>query len=409
MKLRLWDKKYLRIMPLLLLCMLIICMPCRALAEPEQQEKESQDDIAMDALIREQIRGLDFSEWEAALSDSSGLFEHMTGSGSARELVESYAQGQASLSIQGILSGLFQEFMQAMRDNILMLLIAIGVCAAGGIFNSLKGSLSSQSIGDMVKLVTVLVVCGLVLARFADVVQTSIQAVDSMTNFMQAAFPILLTLLTAMGGIASTGVFQPAMALLSSGAGAMFRGVVVPLSLLTAALGMLSTLSERLQMKEMYNLSKSVCKWFVGITFTVFLGVMSIEGISASSFDGISMRTAKFAVDKILPVAGSMFSDTVDTVVGCSLVVKNAVGVSSLIVLCSILIGPLMHIAAFGVTTRLAGALCEPIAPGKVSEGLIRLSGAVSLLFAAVLAVSIMVLITISLSMSASNINLMMR
>ena len=50
-------------------------------------------------------------------------------------------------------------------------------------------------------------------------------------------------------------------------------------------------------------------------------------GRSAAAVDGVSIRTAKYAMDNFIPIVGGMFADTVDTLVGCSLIVQNAVGV----------------------------------------------------------------------------------
>ena len=43
-------------------------------------------------------------------------------------------------------------------------------------------------------------------------------------------------------------------------------------------------------------------------------------------------------MDNFVPIVGGMFSDTVDTLVGCSLVVHNAVGVLGLVLLLSALL-----------------------------------------------------------------------
>ena len=60
---------------------------------------------------------------------------------------------------------------------------------------------------------------------------------------------------------------------------------------------------------------------------------MAIQGLTGSTYDGVTLRTAKFAMDKFVPVVGGMFSGTMDTLIGCSLVVKNGVGVMGLILI----------------------------------------------------------------------------
>src|SRR5699024_11936825 len=83
----------------------------------------------------------------------------------------------------------------------------------------------------------------------------------------------------------------------------------------------------------------------IGASLTVFIGIMSMYGI-ASKVDGVTVRTAKFAVDKFVPIVGKFLSDAMDTVVGCSAVLKNAVGVIGLFTLFLICIIPIIKIVA---------------------------------------------------------------
>ena len=59
----------------------------------------------------------------------------------------------------------------------------------------------------------------------------------------------------------------------------------------------------------------------------VFLGVMAIKGLSGAAIDGITFKTAKYTIDKMVPVIGGMFSDSLDTLMACGLMVKNGVGI----------------------------------------------------------------------------------
>ena len=80
----------------------------------------------------------------------------------------------------------------------------------------------------------------------------------------------------------------------------------------------------------------------------------------------MAIRAAKYAVDNFVPVVGGMFSDTMDTLVGCTLIVKNALGVAAVLVLVGALVGPLLRTLAVVFMLRLSAALLEPIADGDI-------------------------------------------
>ncbi len=55
--------------------------------------------------------------------------------------------------------------------------------------------------------------------------------------------------------------------------------------------------------------------------------VVSLEGTLSSSIDGITAKTGKAVVSSAIPVVGKILGDAVDTVLGCGLILKNAVGI----------------------------------------------------------------------------------
>ena len=63
--------------------------------------------------------------------------------------------------------------------------------------------------------------------------------------------------------------------------------------------------------------------WTLGIIFTIFVGVIRIQGIAAS-FDGVSIRTTKYAIEAA-PEVGRVHKQSIWLVLTD---IKNAVGVS---------------------------------------------------------------------------------
>ena len=51
---------------------------------------------------------------------------------------------------------------------------------------------------------------------------------------------------------------------------------------------------------------------------------------------GITAKTTKAAVSNFIPVVGKILGDAVDTVIGCSNILKNAVGIVGVIIILSI-------------------------------------------------------------------------
>lgn len=142
---------------------------------------------------------------------------------------------------------------------------------------------------------------------------------------------------------------------------------------------------------------------------TVFVGLLSLEGTLSSSVDGLTAKTAKAAVSSFIPVVGKMLGDTIDTVMGCASILKNAVGLVGVIIIIGICIGPVLKLASLTIIYHLGAALCQPIADEKIVKLLEQMGGTFKILLAITCSVSVMLMIGVTLVIKISNSGLMYR
>ena len=149
--------------------------------------------------------------------------------------------------------------------------------------------------------------------------------IETLVGFMNSLVPILVTLMITTGNIATANVVQPVILFLIGFIGNAVLTVVLPFVMISAVLGIVSNISDKVQIGKLSKYFKSGVVWLLGIVLTLFVGVISIEGTLTSSVDGITAKTAKAAVSNFIPVVGKILGDAVDTVLGCAVVLKNAV------------------------------------------------------------------------------------
>jgi len=136
---------------------------------------------------------------------------------------------------------------------------------------------------------------------------------------------------------------------------------------------------------------------------------MSVQGVNAAALDGVSIRTAKFAMDRFIPIVGGMFADTVDTLVGCSLVVHNALGVLGLLLVLGALLMPLIRVVMTLFLYRTAAALLEPVSNSPLCRTIGSYADVFQLLFVIQLSVGAMFLLLVAQLMMVANWTVMLR
>ena len=355
---------------------------------------------SVNAQIDEVLGGLDFS----ALSDMQLGLPGQSGTRSVAETVRALALGDA-LSPEDMLTGVLRLFgSQAARLGALMLAIMLPVLLASLVTHTLAadgGAVSSlgRSVCFMLVLIPV-VLCVLSHAR---------ETITETTRRMEQILPLLLTLLTAVGGSASSAFLHPVVVAASGSMVYLAREVILRLVMCTCAVTTVNHLSDRAHLTRMAHLLRSAVCWLLGVSFTVFLGAMSMQGVCSASIDGVAIRAAKYAVDNFVPVVGGMFSDTMDTLVGCTLIVKNALGVTAMLILVSVLAAPLVRTLAVVAVLKLSAALLEPVADADVVRAIGDFSGTVVLFFITMLCVGTMYFLLIVQLVLVGNLTVMLR
>ena len=142
---------------------------------------------------------------------------------------------------------------------------------------------------------------------------------------------------------------------------------------------------------------------------TLFVGIVSLEGTLSSNVDGITAKTTKAAVSSFIPVVGKILGDAVDTVIGCSSILKNAVGIVGVIIIIGVCVVPIIKLTILMVIYYLGAAVCQPIADQKIIQLLEQMGDTFKTLLAILCSVSVMFVIGVTLVVKISNTGLMYR
>jgi stage III sporulation protein AE len=395
-----------RLMPFgaALLLLLILFTPISALASPAPPGEGDEFQVTLQYVIQ----GLDLEKLDESL-EQSDLGRELFANRELSSLIAGLAKGETVLNAWDILKSLFSRFIKSLQANLLLVLQFLSIAIVMALLGSVGPSVLSGEIAELCQFIGYLLAVLLAARTLGGVFAAGIAAITALTGVMEAIFPVLLTLLTALGSTASAGVFQPAMTLLTGSIITLVKRVCMPAVLAGGVLTIVDNISARIQVKSATNLVNKCAQWLTAVVFVVFLGVTALQGLAGAAFDGVSIRTAKYAIDKFFPIVGGMVSDTVDTLVGCSFVVKQGVGIIGLFILCTAILEPVIKMAAVAISFRVAAAIIEPFGDKRLPDCLNGMAHAFTLLYIAVLAAGTMMFILITLLIRAGTVNMMLR
>ena len=94
--------------------------------------------------------------------------------------------------------------------------------------------------------------------------------------------------------------------------------------------------------------------------------VENLEWCDQSYNMNYGTRTQRANQSNFIPIVGKILGDSLDTVMSCSNILKNAVGIVGVVVIISICISPIIKLATLMGAYYLGSAICQPIADEKI-------------------------------------------
>lgn len=324
-----------------------------------------------------------------------------------QELLNNAIKGE--LDTNQLLKNIFPLLGTEIKEALKVMGSILIIVLIHSVLKSISDNLNNKSVAQITYYVQYILIATVIMTNFSSIITLSKEAVGNMISFIQLLFPLLMTLMLASGSVVSVNLVQPIILFIINLISNIFQSIIIPIILVGTALAIVSKISDRIQIDKLSKFLKSSSVWVIGILLTIFVGVLSIEGTLGSSVDGITAKTAKAAVSSFIPVVGKVLGDAVDTVIGCSAILKNAIGIVGVIVVIAICITPILKLAIITIIYHLTAALCEPIADSKIVSLITQMADTFKILLAILCSISVMLIIGITLVINISNTGLMYR
>lgn len=347
---------------------------------------------------------------ELDLSGLPALFSNLLGDeDEIRSFIARLASGREIADMEAVFSKLLESAMSTLNKTFAGMIRLFLPAFLMGVTSRIQPSLSGSKSFRMAEHACFLSIAAVMAWDLKNHLTLCESTITRMANAMQALFPLLLTLLTAIGGAAGAACYQPALTAAGGTMITFIRSFTLRIALLHGAMTILHHLSDAMDLSRLCTLLRRLAAWTLGVAFTLFLSVTTLQGISGSIRDGISIRTMKYAVNNFVPVVGGMFADTMDTLIGSGLLVKNALGITGLVGLVLLSAGPLLETLCASFVYRLCGALLELIAPKRLCACMDHFASVLTLFFVIELSVGAMFFLLAAQLLAAGNLIVMLR
>lgn len=375
-----------------------------------QAEETADSDKVMNNLIESQSRTVELQRISETIKKSSSRdIEEILPGYDPEKIIDNLTKGDMGFDISGFMKNLAKYAVAEIVGNIDVIIKVLVIAALCALLKALQTSLLSESVGELAFYSCYIVMISLLIVSFSMAVKMVGGVINDMVSFMQAMVPPMISVLAASGNVVSAGIFQPMFIMGVEFAAVLMRDFILPLIYLTFVISIVENISDNIQISRISGFLKQLSGWCAGIILTLFVSMVSIQGIFGATVDGVTSKTAKFAIGTFIPVVGKYLADAADAVVGCTTLIRNATGIAAMVSIVLICLVPLLKVFGLLMVYRIGGIIIEPISDRRIVNCIDSMGNSLMHMIGVLSSVTLMFLISLAAVIGAGNVSSMLR
>lgn len=318
------------------------------------------------------------------------------------DMARDIAGGSFSMQPTEVLNNLGTLLSSGIREFLATAVIILVMALLSSTVTALNSAVGDKPASTTAFFTFFTVISGLALTCFSKALGYGTEVIGYMTAFMSKLTPIIIVTLFACCKSASAAAFEPVLSAAVFVASEIVEHCLIPLITFSAVLAVAGNVGDKNRISGFVKIIKSASKWIMTLVITVFTGINTIYGFTSPAIDAVGTKTVKFAVGSLVPMVGGFLSDTLDTVTASAGVMKNAVGVSGIVIVTLIAAVPVIKIGVMQLMLKLISAVVEPICDRRISSMLWDMSEALTTVFSVVVLTAVLFIINVCIILRAT-------
>ena len=255
---------------------------------------------------------------------------------------------------------------------------------------------------QVVELTGALAITALTMTDMASMIGLGRDTIGKMDAFGEVLLPVMAVLTAATGGITGAAVRQGATVLFSQLLLTAMDALLIPLVYAYVAVSCAHAVVGNPGLKQLAGLLKSTATFLLTAFLLAFVGYLTASGAVAGSVDASTVKAARLAISRAIPVVGGILADASETVLAGAGVLRGTVGVAGMLVVLAICLTPFLQLAQQYLAYKGTAALCAVVAQPRLSQLIDAIGSAFGLVLGMTGAAALVLLVSMVSALSAA-------
>ncbi len=248
---------------------------------------------------------------------------------------------------------------------------------------------------ETVELCGIVVISLLLLKPANTLIDLGADTIRQISEYGKLLIPVMTAAMAAQGGAVSSAALYTATAFFSSILSSAVSKFLVPMVYIYILLSVVNAAAGDELMKKARDFIKWLMTWGLKLSLYLFTGYIGITGVVSGTTDQAALKATKLTISGMVPVIGGILSDASETILVSAGLVKNAAGISGMLVILALTVGPFLRIGLQYLFLKLTAAVCSMFADKKLTGIIEDFSVAMSLILAMTGTLCMMLLISV--------------
>lgn len=306
---------------------------------------------------------------------------------------------QGNLSQNIIINTVGKILGTELKESLKMLVSILLIIIIYGLMKNISENLGNNQTGKIGHFVQIIILITALMEVYTHILQIVKETLETISSFTYMLLPLFISLSISTGNITAATGIQSVILVSINIITTFINQILIPIIIVATVIGIISNISDEVHMNRLSKYMKSTIIWILCIFLTIFTCVLSLESNLGQGIDQFTSKTTKTAVSTFVPVVGKILGDTVESVLGCTNIIKNAVGTLGVIGTIFIAATPLIRVGLTTLFIYLISGLAEIVADEKIVYVLEQMGDSCKVLLASITTVVIMLIIGFTITM----------
>ena len=360
--------------------------------EEDQTTAEDQAALSLDMLG-------DFSDIEKAVSEAMTVESSI----SFKEILQALMKGSLDSAGQMFGQMIKEQITGGIYENQQLLFKIACFAVIGAIFTNFAMAFSKEQVAETGFYLTYTLLMTLMMTSFIMTVAIITNVLKSLTGFMKVLLPTFCAALTFTTGSLLSGAYYELMMAAIAIADWLMSTLIMKLIQIYVLTALVNHISKEDYLSKLSELLALLIRWSIRTVVGVILGINILQTMLLPAIDR-AKGTAAYKLISALPGVGAAMNTALGAVIGSGVLIRNVLGMGSLIVILLICVVPVVRVCMVFLSYKVVQAVIQPVTDKRLLDGMESMTQGVGMLLQVLIGCVLMFILSLAVVCNAASV-----